>query len=105
MGGGWLSSLGSSLGSGLSSFGSALAPLMMFSDERLKDDVEPVGETYDGKTLYSYTYKGDDTPQIGLLAQEVLDIDPGAVAMHPSGFLMVDYGRALAPAHEMAGAA
>jgi Chaperone of endosialidase len=82
--------------SGLGSIGSSL---LAFSDERLKENIEPVGETYDGKQLYSYNYIDDDVPRIGLLAQDLLRDDPESVHMHPSGFLMVDYGRALAPAH------
>lgn len=72
------------------------APLFMgmFSDERLKENIEPVGQLNDGQTVYSYRYKGDPTPQIGLMAQEVAERHPEAVAEHPSGYLMVDYGRA-----------
>lgn len=72
--------------------------LPMFSDERLKEDIAPVGSLNDGQTVYSYRYKGDPTPRIGLMAQEVAETHPEAVAEHPSGYLMVDYGRATANA-------
>lgn len=65
----------------------------MFSDERLKENIEPVGETFSGIPLYKYNFKGDDTPQIGVMAQEASEFLPNAVAMLPSGFLAVDYGQ------------
>lgn len=70
------------------SIGSALA---MFSDERLKTDISKVGKLNDGQNVYSYRYKGDATPRIGLLAQEVERRAPEAVRMHPSGYKMVRY--------------
>jgi len=94
LGGGWLSSLGSSLGSGLSSLGSAL-PLLAFSDERVKEDIAPIGETNEGQTLYSYRYIGDAEPRIGLLAQEEEKRDPQNV-VEIGGIKAIDYGRALA---------
>ncbi len=57
----------------------ALGNLFMLSDERVKEDIKPVGELYDGQQVYSYKYKGDSTPQIGLMAQEVEDVAPDAV--------------------------
>lgn len=108
---GWLGSLGSSIGGGLSSlggmFGGAgagagmastagvpfLESAMMFSDERLKDDVRPVGMLFDETPVYSYRYKGDDTPRIGLIAQDVERDRPDAVA-EIGGFKAVDYGKA-----------
>jgi hypothetical protein len=70
----------------------------MFSDERLKEEIRPVGKLRDGQNVYSYRYKGDPRTQIGLLAQEVERVHPDAVTTHPSGYKMVDYGRATAPA-------
>lgn len=96
MGGGWLSSLGGGIGSALSSLG----PLAMFSDERVKDNVTEVGETHDGQPLYSYTYKGSDIPQIGLLAQDVEKRDPAAVG-EIGGIKVVDYGRALGKSQQL----
>lgn len=65
-----------------------------FSDARVKDDIEPIGETFDGQTLYRYSYIDDPaTTHIGLIAQEVEARDPGAVAEF-SGIKAVDYGRA-----------
>jgi len=77
-------------------FGAIGAGLSAFSDERLKENVEKVGKTGDGQNIYSYNYKGDPTPQMGLIAQEVKEKHPEAVHTHRSGFMMVDYGKALA---------
>lgn len=67
-----------------------------FSDKRLKEDIKAVGKTNDGQTIYSYNYKGESKPQMGLIAQEVKKKHPGAVIKDKrSGFLMVDYGKAL----------
>lgn len=66
----------------------------LFSDENLKENILPVGKLNDGQKIYSYTYKGDSVPRIGLLAQEVAKVRPEAVHRDPSGFLKVNYGKA-----------
>lgn len=76
------------------SMAASLGPLLAFSDARLKEDIAPVGKLNDGQNVYSYRYKGDPVPRIGLLAQEVERVHPEAVAEHPSGFKMVDYSLA-----------
>lgn len=96
LGSGWLGSLGSSIGS----FFNPLAGAFAFSDERVKEDIEPVGETHDGQTLYSYRYIGDPEPRVGLLAQEVEERDPGAV-IEIEGIKAVNYDRALRPSREI----
>lgn len=81
------------LGSLFGGLGSVAAA---FSDKRLKENVKAVGKTNDGQTIYAYNYKGDATPQMGLIAQEVKKKHPGAVMKDKaSQFLMVDYGKAL----------
>lgn len=76
--------------------GAGLAGASIFakSDERVKEDVHEVGEMHDGQKVYSYRYKGDPRTQIGLLAQEVMEHEPKAVAQDRQGILMVDYDRA-----------
>lgn len=66
---------------------------MLFSDSRVKDDIAEVGKLHDGQKVYSYRYKGDNTPQLGLIAQEVLDHEPDAVH-DVGGVLALDYGAA-----------
>lgn len=88
---------GSIFGAGMQGLGTAAMFLPMFgvSDARLKENITPVGETYDGQDLYLYNLKGDPRPQIGLMAQEVEARDPSAVIEHPSGFKVVNYTKAL----------
>lgn len=82
---------------GLFGVGAALVgnPSLTLSDERLKENVEKVGETIDGQNIYSYRYKGDKQPQLGLMAQEVERKRPRAVVTLPCGVKAVDYRRAL----------
>lgn len=80
------------IGTALSAF-AAIAPYaaMAFSDERLKDDYGVVGETHDGLPIHVYKYKSGGPPMMGVMAQDVEKVKPEAVAMHPSGYRMVDY--------------
>jgi hypothetical protein len=66
------------------------------SDVRAKTDIQKVGELDDGQKVYSYRYKGDPTPEIGLLAQEVEKVRPEAVATGPDGLKRVNYAAATA---------
>jgi hypothetical protein len=79
--------------SGSSTYG--IAPGGFFSDERLKQDIEPVGKTFDGQTVYKYRYKGDpkDKTQIGLIAQDVEHKHPSAVGL-AGGYKTVNYDKA-----------
>ena len=63
------------------------------SDKRLKEDIEPIGKTYDGQNIVAFRYKGDPRKQIGLLAQDVEKKHPDAVGL-ASGFKTVDYDKA-----------
>jgi Chaperone of endosialidase len=72
---------------------SAMPSLMALSDVRAKDDIEPIGKLADGQNIYRFHYKGDDTPQIGLMAQEVEQVAPEAVKEF-GGVKFVDYARA-----------
>jgi len=62
------------------------------SDRRLKTDAVLLGEDERGLRWWSYRYVWDDDdaePHVGVMADEA---PAHAVHMHPSGFLMVDYG-------------
>jgi hypothetical protein len=98
LGGNAMSGIGSAASSAASGIGDMFA---MFSDERLKEDIEPVGELYDGTNIYRYRYIGDPTPRIGVMAQEVEKANPGAVT-EIGGYKAVDYGRATQYASELA---
>jgi hypothetical protein len=81
--------------------GLGLMKMFMGSDERIKENIEPVGELKDGQTVYSYNYIGDEMPQIGLIAQEVMEHRPDAVA-NIGGILHVNYATATENARRMA---
>jgi hypothetical protein len=70
------------------------------SDARAKDDIEPIGRLHDGQNVYRFRYKGDDRPQIGLIAQEVEKTHPEAVTDF-GGVKFVNYGRATNRAAEL----
>jgi hypothetical protein len=65
-----------------------------FSDERVKEDIEQIGETYDGQKIIKFRYKGDKGPkQIGLSAQDVERHHPHAVGDY-HGIKTVNYDEA-----------
>lgn len=75
-------------GLGISAYGAG-----MFSDERVKENIHPIGETYDGQPIYKYNYKGEPTTQIGLMAQDVEQHTPEAVGSI-AGIKTVNYDKA-----------
>jgi hypothetical protein len=82
--------------------GAALGALALFSDERLKEDIEPIGILHNGLNVYRYRFKGSPRTEIGLMAQEVEKGNPGAVTdvglWHGGPTVkMVDYGKATQP--------
>jgi len=85
---------GSTLGQGslLGTIGN-IGSWLMLSDVRAKEDIRRVGKTYAGLPIYAYKYKGSDTPQMGVMAQEVELVDPDAVYTDATGFKLVDYAR------------
>jgi hypothetical protein len=77
----------------------------LFSDERLKENVEKVGRLPGGPNVYEYEMKGDPTDerQIGVMAQEVERTQPEAVMRDPSGYRKVDYAQVMAKAMRKGG--
>jgi hypothetical protein len=65
----------------------------MMSDIRLKRDIARLGALPSGLPVYQFRYLWSDSPMIGVMAQEALEMFPDAVSMHDSGFLMVDYSK------------
>lgn len=63
------------------------------SDVRLKHDIVAIGELPSGLHLYRYRYLWSDTLYVGVMAQEVMTVDPDAVVRGNDGYLRVDYGR------------
>lgn len=82
--------LGGALGGGLlNAAGKAGSFGALFSDRRLKSDIERIGTTKHGLPFYEYTIFGER--QRGVMADEVESVMPEAVLMHESGFKMVRY--------------
>ena len=63
----------------------------IFSDARLKSNIERVGTHPIGIGIYEYDIFGER--QRGVMAQELLKIMPEAVSVHDSGFYQVDYSK------------
>lgn len=80
---------------GAASIASKVAPLMMLSDRRAKTDIRRVGKLDNGLPVYVFRYRGDDAPQIGLMAQEVELLHPDAVHEGSDGLLRVNYAQAV----------
>lgn len=74
-----------------SAIGLATALAMIYSDRRLKTDIERVGELPNGIPTYRFRYKGDDTTQIGVMSDDVREVMPDAVIPDESGFDRVNY--------------
>jgi hypothetical protein len=72
---------------------------LALSDERAKEDIELVGELFDGQPVYRFRYRGDPQMQIGLLAQDVEQDNPEAVG-EAGGLMGVDYDAATDDAAE-----
>ena len=72
-----------------------------FSDKRLKDNIKRIGELANGLGIYVWDWNdvaltmGISTPEVGVIAQEVLDVLPSAVSIDESGFYQVDYSEVL----------
>jgi len=93
---------GSVGGNAVSGIGSALMSFLpMLSDERLKEDVDQVGELFDGQPVYKYRYIGDNVFRIGLMAQDVEKTHPEAV-VEIGGYKAVRYDKATRYAADLA---
>lgn len=62
----------------------------LFSDRRLKRDIERIGEK-NGYPWYRFKYVWSDEAHEGVMSDDVRAIKPEAVFVHDSGFDMVDY--------------
>jgi hypothetical protein len=70
----------------------------MTSDRRLKTDIVRIGEHPLGFGIYLFQYLPEHQEsfghgrRFGVMADEVEDVVPQAVALRPDGYKMVDYG-------------
>ena len=64
------------------------------SDIRAKENISKVGKSNDGHNIYEWNYKTDkNTRYRGVIAQDVVKINPMAVAIRPDGYLGVYYDK------------
>ena len=64
------------------------------SDIRIKENISQVGLLDNGLPVYLFNYKGNKTPQIGLMAQDVEKVNKDAV-VEIDGIKRVYYGKAV----------
>ena len=62
------------------------------SDARLKTDIVRTGISPSGLPVYEFQYLWGDTTYQGVMAQDLLSLQPDAVVHGPFGALLVDYG-------------
>jgi len=68
------------------------------SDERLKENIKPIGKSENGHNLYTWDWNdkakelGVNDPTTGVIAQEVKKYMPEAVITDENGYYMVNYG-------------
>jgi len=85
---------------GLSKAGGLIGTIAgIFSDIRLKENVVKVDEVEPGVGWYTWDWNdtakamGVDDQTEGVIAQELIEVDPGAVAMGDDGYYRVDYSK------------
>jgi len=64
----------------------------IFSDRRLKRDIEKIGEYDDGLGIYSYRYVTSIKRVLGVIADEVAKLRPWALGPEKGGYATVNYG-------------
>lgn len=80
----------------LGNLASGIGAIAAFSDPRLKHDYGVIARTEGGINLHLFKYKGEgdnDPLRLGVMADELEQVNPDAVATHSSGFKIVDYRR------------
>ena len=65
----------------------------MASDVRLKENIIKVGNSPSGINIYEWNYIGKPQRYRGVMAQEILERHPEAVALQPDGYMSVYYGK------------
>jgi hypothetical protein len=63
------------------------------SDIRLKTDIHRIGTTVLGLPLYTFQYRNQVGAYVGVMAQDVLKVEPSAVSIGADGYYRVDYGK------------
>ena len=65
--------------------------LSLFSDRRLKRDIEHIGDMEDGLPVYEYRYVGEHERHTGVMADEVEKLRPWALGPEVGGYKTVNY--------------
>jgi len=84
-----------SLFNGIAGMAAGGAMRWALSDKRAKTDIKKVGKLDNGLPVYTYRYKGDGRPQLGLMAQDVKKKVPQAVRKADDGLYRVNYALAV----------
>ena len=63
------------------------------SDIRLKTEIHRIGTTVLGLPLYTFQYRDRLGTYVGVMAQDVLKVEPSAVSLGANGYYLVDYGK------------
>lgn len=66
---------------------------LVYSDERLKRDVQEVASLDSGIKLYRFRYRWSATEYVGVMAQDIAKVLPDAVSKDADGYLLTDYHR------------
>ena len=73
---------------------STAAPFFMASDIKLKENIKEIGKSPKGYKIYEWNYKSNkNTRYRGVIAQDVVKINPMAVGIMPNGYLGVYYDK------------
>lgn len=64
-----------------------------FSDIRLKENIQQVGVSPSGISIFEWNYIGNDKRYRGVIAQYILDTHPEAIVELDGGYLGVDYSK------------
>ena len=79
---------------GAGAAGAGAGAAIIGSDIRIKENISQVGSLDNGLPVYLFNYKGNKTPQIGLMAQDVEKVNNEAV-VEIDGIKHVYYGKAV----------
>jgi hypothetical protein len=71
--------------------GQLASAVAMFSDRRLKTDIEKIGEEPDGLGVYRFRYLWEDGAREGVMADEVAELRPWALGPVVDGYSTVVY--------------
>jgi hypothetical protein len=89
---------GKGFGEAAAGVGTLMSAGLFSSDEKLKENIKPIGKSANGHNLYTWDWNekakslGIDSPTTGVIAQEVMKYMPEAVFKDASGYYKVNYG-------------